>query len=353
MEDNDHYLRVISDVPTRWNSSYLAWKRLLKIRNLIDVMASSLSIDSDAQARRDGKRLKKINLVDNEWEALKKLTNILEKFAEATEILGGSNYTTISLMYQALEVIKKELYISTEESVVIDLTTLNTVFDDNIGYIDAPDDEINTDYPKERNISIEIPQNCKNLEKKVKKALYQAMNHYWDVPKECGMIGALLDPRFKELRFFSESLKIRTQEQLRSIYEDLNENDNHTDEGNKEFSNSLLASMFMQNIQESDEITDYLAIPQIQFNDCSLDWWKMNKGRFPILSNLAKKYLCIPATSTPSERLFSDAGNIMTIKRTQLLPSTFEHLVFLKKNWNIAGGIFPKDNNVISKIQID
>jgi hypothetical protein len=354
LEDNDHYLRVISDVPTRWNSSYLAWKRLLKIRNLIDVMASSLSIDSDAQARKDGKRLKKINLVDDEWEALKKLTNILEKFAEATEILGGSNYTTISFMYQALEIIKKDINVLIEEPVEIDLTTQNTVFDENIGYIDSPEDEIDTDYPKERNISIEIPQNCKNLEKKVKKALYQAMNHYWDVPREHGMIGALLDPRCKELRFFSENLKIRTQEQLRSIYEDLNEEDyNHRDGVDKQFSNSLLASMFMQNIEKSDEVSDYLAIPQIQFNGCPLEWWKMNERKFPILSNLAKKYLCIPATSTPSERLFSDAGNIMTIKRTQLLPSTFEHLLFLKRNWNLAGGIFPKDNSVISKIQTE
>jgi hypothetical protein len=109
--------------------------------------------------------------------------------------------------------------------------------------------------------------------------------------------------------------------------------------------------MFMENIKESDEVTDYLAIPQIRFNDCPLEWWKMNKDRFPILSVLARIYLCIPATSTPSERLFSNAGNVMTVKRTQLSNSTFEHLLFLKKNWNLAGGIFPKNDGVISVIQ--
>jgi len=86
------------------------------------------------------------------------------------------------------------------------------------------------------------------------------MNHYWDVPREYGMMGALLDPRCKELRFVSENLKIRIQEQLRTIYDDLNEGDyNNRDEIN----NPLLASMFMQNIKESDEVADYLAIPQI------------------------------------------------------------------------------------------
>jgi hypothetical protein len=72
--------------------------------------------------------------------------------------------------------------------------------------------------------------------------------------------------------------------------------------------------MFMQNTKESDEITDYLTIPQIRFNDCPLEWWKMNEKRFPMLSILTKVYLCIPATSTPSERLFSSAGNLITVK---------------------------------------
>jgi hypothetical protein len=61
-------------------------------------------------------------------------------------------------------------------------------------------------------------------------------------------------------------------------------------------------------------------------------WWKHNKNRFPVLSELATKYLCAPATSTPSERLFSQAGNTMTSKRTKLNPLLFEKIVFLKKN---------------------
>jgi hypothetical protein len=30
--------------------------------------------------------------------------------------------------------------------------------------------------------------------------------------------------------------------------------------------------MLMQNTKESDEVTDYLAIPQIWFNDYPLEW---------------------------------------------------------------------------------
>jgi len=50
------------------------------------------------------------------------------------------------------------------------------------------------------------------------------------------------------------------------------------------------------------------------------------------LSRLAKKYLAVYACSTASERLFSDAGNLLTVKRTRMSPTLFKKIIFLKKN---------------------
>ena len=132
-----------------------------------------------------------------------------------------------------------------------------------------------------------------------------------------------------------------THEQLKNVYQNIKSlTEENQAESRPTSSNSLLARMFQNNYICEDEVANYLALPKIHLDDCPLLWWKTNSTRFPVLSKLARKYLAIPATSTPSERLFSEAGNIMTIKRAQLAPNTLENLVFCKKNWRLAGGVF-------------
>ena len=63
-----------------------------------------------------------------------------------------------------------------------------------------------------------------------------------------------------------------------------------------------------------------------------LKWWFSNKETLPDLCLLVKQFLCIPATSTPSERSFSIAGNICTKNRNRLLPENVNMLCFLRNN---------------------
>ena len=100
----------------------------------------------------------------------------------------------------------------------IDLTNFTTVFDDDVGIEDPDDDDEVDDHPKWRKILINTPQDCKDLIKKVKLALYTAINHYWSVPQNEGMIATLLDPRCKSLNFADESQKIQTRDLLKEIY---------------------------------------------------------------------------------------------------------------------------------------
>ena len=63
-----------------------------------------------------------------------------------------------------------------------------------------------------------------------------------------------------------------------------------------------------------------------------LVWWKTYESQLPLLAKLARKYLCIPATSVPSERSFSTSGHIVNAKRACLLPENVDMLVFLAHN---------------------
>lgn len=67
-------------------------------------------------------------------------------------------------------------------------------------------------------------------------------------------------------------------------------------------------------------------------NFSPLQWWKKNEERFPNIALLARSYLAVPATSTPSERLFSAAGNIVSKKRASLTPAHVDMLTFLHFN---------------------
>lgn len=60
------------------------------------------------------------------------------------------------------------------------------------------------------------------------------------------------------------------------------------------------------------------------------------KLQLPHLACLAKKVFCVPATTTPSERVFSIAGLIIRAKRASLPPATVEKLVFLHDNYDVC-----------------
>ena len=81
------------------------------------------------------------------------------------------------------------------------------------------------------------------------------------------------------------------------------------------------------------EFTDYVRLQYIAGNESDpCQFWARNADRFPSVAKLARKYLAIPATSVPSERVFSAAGNIVTARRNCLSPDNVNMLVFLCKN---------------------
>ena len=84
--------------------------------------------------------------------------------------------------------------------------------------------------------------------------------------------------------------------------------------------------------KESIESKRYEEYPPVEMSVEALNWWSEEEKKFPALSCLARKYLCICGTSVPSERLFSDGGNIVNTLRNRLTPEHVNMLMFLSKN---------------------
>ena len=87
-----------------------------------------------------------------------------------------------------------------------------------------------------------------------------------------------------------------------------------------------------QRQQATKEVDDYLSASRLDFEEDPLLWWKRQPLNFPILGRVAQKYLCICATNSPSERLFSTAGNVVSSFRCTLKPDKVDMLVYLSKN---------------------
>jgi hypothetical protein len=90
----------------------------------------------------------------------------------------------------------------------------------------------------------------------------------------------------------------------------------------------LITSVDAEILLYQQEPSLHLQDAQHRFN-CPLTWWKNNQTKYKMLSEVALRLLCIPATSAPSERVFSVAGLTISKDRARLAPQTANELIFL------------------------
>ena len=82
----------------------------------------------------------------------------------------------------------------------------------------------------------------------------------------------------------------------------------------------------------TEKISAYKAESKIgQADDHPLLWWKANECRFKSLAVIARKWLCLQASSVSAERLFSSAGEVVSRKRASLAPDNVDMLLFFTR----------------------
>ncbi|KAK0131379.1 Zinc finger BED domain-containing protein 4 [Merluccius polli] len=171
-------------------------------------------------------------------------------------------------------------------------------------------------------------------------------------------IGTVLDPPYKD-HYLDVGLKQRAREMIQATMDAENplgdrrsaqrrrraEHRKRTclsapDEGHA----PSFSDMFNEILQESapnnrqrtsstaQQLDGYLSEVPIPRSDNPLAYWRNNKGRFPDLAKMARRYFSALCTSTDSERLFSAAAHILDEKRNRLHCDKAEKLLFIKKN---------------------
>lgn len=83
------------------------------------------------------------------------------------------------------------------------------------------------------------------------------------------------------------------------------------------------------------ELRSYTDEAMISRKEDPLAYWQKREPTYPRLSKLAKKYLMIPATSVPCERVFSKAGELITDRRNRLSATHTKQILFLNANINL------------------
>lgn len=274
---------------TRWNSIFLMLDRLVKNRNAVMSVLIDHNITSTTIA-------KKLEISASEWIDMENLTKVLEPFQMATLVICSED-ACISMVLPILDrLLKDHMTHDDEDSHLIETFKLNLK--------NIIRERFKLDYDSEGLVSMR-------------------------------QIASLLDPRYKDLdhEFYDSKVAIR------NTAKELSERIAPIEcVGEKEVVKKKTALEFLykkhdnstSNIKNQWEA--YFAEPQLKFDLDPYEWWKFKKDKYPSIALLARRYLCIPATSVSSERCFSTAGNIVTKKRASLLPENVNLLVFLYQN---------------------
>lgn len=289
-------LKLIQDVPTRWNSTYEMLRRLLANKDPVLATLALLQFEEVAVS-------------NYEWKIIEHAINILDIFDEVTKELSAEKCVTIS----------KAMILSR-----------NLV-----------------DYMKEQtnipDLLAEMKEVCEKLLKEIGDRLILKEHDF--LPE-----ASLLDPRFKKPAFKNvkkfdtvhAALVAKIQSQVTM------EMDQSPSSAQPQIaslpSSSKIWAKFDKETDASTatnqspkataivEMDKYLSESLLPRLSDPLQWWDQRKLIYPHLYKLAMARLCIPGSAVPCERIFSKAGQVMTEKRNRLVTNKLSKLLFVQFN---------------------
>ena len=158
------------------------------------------------------------------------------------------------------------------------------------------------------------------------------------------LVATLLDPRFKDTKFLNCSQKSLLETSVIYLINYCNSITSNNDQTSSQSHHVSALDILLgeDDTTERSSRDNHIQVVRAYLSDSvpsqessPLQWWKANSSRYSLLVPLVQKCFCVPATSTPSERIFSCAGIIASRLRSSLNPEHLNMLVFLNKNYRV------------------
>ena len=333
-------VKPIQDVETRWWSTHSMCSRLIRLKPYLDLMEAEGTLSC--------------NLDPGQWVVVQDTCQLLEPFMCAQRMMEGESYVTVSMYPYIMHKIRggllKLIERPSSRQVFTLAAKLNRLVEEHWGC-----GEPGT--IAQEHITVGPRQRPKGIPK-------------------IALLASLLDPRFKFgaglgdrdksilWRWLEEQMTVIAQAQAVAVENNNNNNEDARNRGMLQgrpqrpfmydhlFEELQLLAAAETNNNAPNAVHDnnnddpieervqaeailYRQEAHLPLKDLNgrwnnpLEWWKLKQHQFPLLAAFAKKYLGIPATSAPSERVFSTAGLTIANMRSRLLPDTAAELVFL------------------------
>jgi hypothetical protein len=354
-------VRPIQDVVTRWWSTYQMVERLIRLRPYLVLLEEEGDLDC--------------NLSIQQWAIITNLKFLLQPFMIVQKLLEGQTYVTVSLIPYMVYKIRKGLISAIERHQAPHhvITTGNKMLQKLNSIVGTGEegtvaDEFNRQGVRGRPKGIpKLVLMASLLDPRTKSGLgippidkeqiwgeiqdtliRLAHEDYEEFQVQAPIVNANannnnnnnnqrqqrghngdehhapLNDEAADHYFFGELEDVYRAERLRNNENDENDNDYHFERRAERVIDTVMA-----------EVTLYQNEPSLPLQDadgkfsCPLQWWKNCQRKYKIISKLAIRLLCIPATSAPSERVFSVAGLTIAKERSNLAPHTANELIFL------------------------
>ncbi|KYN20124.1 Zinc finger BED domain-containing protein 1 [Trachymyrmex cornetzi] len=230
----------------------------------------------------------------DEIQILKDLISLMKPIESIITEISGQSYPTCSVIIPLVHCMKSTIHYN------------------------KPSTEIGIAFKEKLQSAIE--NRCKNFEN-----------------NEIMSIAIILDPRFKKLHFDRALAAATAISRIESLLNkntpkkiiELNVNLTYENCDVWNIHDHMVAKNNNNSNENLTELKQYLRQTVIERKKDPFQYWKSVKHTFPLLYELAIKYISILGTSVPLERIFSQAGNIKTDERNRLTGEHLNMLLFL------------------------